>query len=42
MKTILATYSASNLTAEEIRSRIGTRDDPLREFSNIYRRELDH
>jgi hypothetical protein len=41
VKTILATYSAPNLTAEEIRSRAGTRDDPLREFSNIYRRELE-
>jgi len=41
VKTILATYSAPNLTAEEIRSRAGTRDGPLREFSNICRRELE-
>jgi hypothetical protein len=40
-KTILSTYSATNLTTEEIQSGVGKRDDPLREFSNICRRELE-
>jgi hypothetical protein len=40
-KTILSTYSAPNLTTEEIQSGVGKRDDPLREFSNICRRELE-
>jgi hypothetical protein len=41
-KTILSTYSAPNLTTKEIQSGVGKRDDPLREFSNICRPELDH
>ena len=40
-KTILATYSAPNLTAEEIQSGAAKRDVPLRQFSNICRRELE-
>ena len=40
VKTILTTYSKPNLTAEEIQSTAGTRDDPLREFSSICRGEL--
>ena len=40
-KTILSTYSAPNLTAGEIQSGIGKRNEPLREFSNICRRELE-
>ena len=40
-KTILMTYSKPNLTAEEIQSTAGTRDDPLREFSSICRGELE-
>ena len=40
-KTILSTYSKPNLTAEEIQSGAGERDDPLREFRNICRRELE-
>jgi hypothetical protein len=40
-KAILSTYSASNLTAEEIQSGVGKRDNSLREFSNICRRELE-
>ena len=40
-KGILNTYSAPNLTADEIQSRAGKRDDTLREFSNICRSELE-
>jgi hypothetical protein len=40
-KTILSTYSAPNLTTEEIQSGVGKRDAPLREFSKICRRELE-
>jgi hypothetical protein len=40
-ETIRSTYSAPNLTTEEIQSGVGKRDDPLREFSNICRRELE-
>lgn len=40
-RTILRTYSEPNLTAEEIQSGAGTRDDPLREFSSICRGELE-
>jgi hypothetical protein len=40
VKTILTTYSKPNLTAEEIQSTAGTREDPLREFSSICRGEL--
>ena len=39
--TILTTYSAPNLTAEEIQARAVKGDDPLREFSSICRRELE-
>lgn len=39
--TILTTYSAPNLTAEEIQARAVNGDDPLREFSSICRRELE-
>jgi len=40
-KAILKTYSNPNLTAEEIQSSAGIRDDPLREFSKICRSELE-
>ena len=40
-RTILAVYSAPNLTAEEIPSGAAKRDDLLRQFSNICRRELE-
>jgi len=40
-KTILATYSAPNLTAGEIQSGAANRDDPLRQFGSICRRELE-
>jgi hypothetical protein len=39
-KTILTTYSAPNLTAQEIQSVAG-KLDPLREFSIICRHELE-
>ena len=38
---IISTYSEPNLTPEEIRSSAGKRQDPLREFSNICRAELE-
>jgi hypothetical protein len=38
---ILTTYSEPNLTAEELRSRAEKHRDPLREFSNICRAELE-
>lgn len=41
VKSILTTYSKPNLTAEQIQSGAGTPDDPLREFSNICRHELE-
>jgi hypothetical protein len=34
-------YSAPNLTTEEIQSGVGKRDDPMREFYNIWRREFE-
>ena len=40
-KAILSTYSAPNLTAGEIQSRVGKRNEPLREFSDICRGELE-
>ena len=40
-KTILSAYSAPNLTTEEIQSGVGKRDDPMREFNNIWRREFE-
>jgi hypothetical protein len=39
-RAILTTYSAPNLTAQEIQSVAG-KLDPLREFSSICRRELE-
>ena len=39
--TILKTYSQPNLTAEEIHAWAGERHDPLREFSNICRHDLE-
>lgn len=41
IETILKTYSQPNLTAEEIHAWAGERNDPLREFSNICRRDLE-
>ena len=38
---IITTYSEPNLTPEEIQSRAAKREDPLREFSNICRAELE-
>ena len=38
---IISTYSEPNLAAEEIRARATKRQDPLREFSNICRAELE-
>ena len=38
---IIATYSQPNFTPEEIQSMAAKRDDPLREFSSICRRELE-
>jgi hypothetical protein len=38
---IVTTYSAPNLTPEEIPSKVSHRNDPLREFSEICRRELE-
>jgi hypothetical protein len=40
LKTIIDTYSQPNLTVEEIRG-WAERNDPLREFSNICRRDLE-
>lgn len=37
---IISTYSEPNLTPEEIQSRVVKHQDPLREFSNICRAEL--
>jgi hypothetical protein len=39
--SIIAAYSAPNLTPEEIPSRVANRNDPLLEFSNLCRRELE-
>jgi hypothetical protein len=38
---IISTYSEPNLTPEEIQSMAAKRDDPLRDFSNICRCELE-
>ena len=38
---IICMYSEPNLAPEEIQSRVTTRQDPLREFSNICRAELE-
>jgi hypothetical protein len=38
---IITTYSAPNLSPQEIQSRAAKREDPLRDFSNICRRELE-
>jgi len=38
---IIATYSAPNLTPEEIPSMVANHNDPLLEFSRLCRRELD-
>jgi hypothetical protein len=38
---IISTYWEPNLTPEEIQSLAAKRDDPLRDFSNICRRELE-
>ncbi len=38
---ILDTYSQPNLTAQEIHAWAGERNDPLREFSNICRHDLE-
>jgi hypothetical protein len=39
--TILKTYSQPNLSAEEIHAWAGERNDPLREFSNICRHDIE-
>jgi hypothetical protein len=41
IKTILATYPQPNLTAEQIESQAANGKDPLREFSETCRNELD-
>ena len=41
VKTIVQTYAQPDLTPEDIRSRAVNGDDPLREFSDICRRELE-
>jgi hypothetical protein len=41
INTILHTYSQPNLTTEEIQAWAGERNDPLRDFSNICRHELE-
>ena len=38
---IISTYSEPNLTPDEVQSRVAKREDPLREFSNICRAELE-
>ena len=41
MKNILATYSEPNISAEEIQTRAGKGEDPLRTFSDTCRIELE-
>ena len=41
MKTILTSYPQPNLTAEQIQSRALSTQDPLRQFSNTCRLELE-
>jgi hypothetical protein len=41
LKTILDIYSEPNLTPDEIKSKAAKGDDPLRDFSNIFRRDLE-
>ena len=41
IKAILDSYSKPNLTPEEIQSRAGKDDDPLRDFSDICRCDLE-
>jgi hypothetical protein len=41
IQTILNTYSKPNLTPEEFQAWAGERNDPLREFGNICRHELE-
>ena len=41
MLSALDTYSQPNLSAEEIHAWAAERNDPLREFCNICRRELE-
>ena len=38
---IISTYSEPNLTPDEMQSRVAKRQDPLREFSNVCRAELE-
>jgi hypothetical protein len=38
---IMAAYSGPNLTLEEIQSRAAKREDPLRDFSDICRSEIE-
>ena len=41
INTILSTYSEPNLTPEEIQAWARKHNDPLREFDNVCRRELE-
>ena len=41
INTILTTYSQPNLTAQEFHAWAGEHNDPLREFSNICRHDLE-
>jgi len=41
MQRIIIMYSEPNLTAEEIQTRTAKHEDPLHDFSNICRAELE-
>ena len=41
VQDIISTYSEPNLTPDQMQSRAAKREDPLREFSNICRAELE-
>jgi|SRR5271167_240714 len=41
INTIVNTYSQPNLTPEEFQAWAGKRNDPLREFGNLCRRDLE-
>ena len=41
VRTALDIYSEPNLTPEEFKSKLGKGDDPLRDFSNICRHDLE-
>lgn len=41
IQEILSRYSGPNLSAEEIQALLSKRNDPLRDFGNVCRVELD-